>query len=46
MTEYMEYYNIKNKWVPHRELRLHNEDQLGNAEDGNVVGCDCVFLGK
>jgi hypothetical protein len=38
----MEMQNIKNiklQFVPHRELCLH-------YEDGSVVGCDCVYLGK
>jgi hypothetical protein len=45
----MELQNIKNiklQFVPHRELCLHYEDQLVTAEDGIVVGCDCVYLGK
>jgi len=25
---------------------LHYGDQLVTAEDGSVVGCDCVYLGK
>jgi hypothetical protein len=49
MTEYIEMQNIKNlilQCVPHRELCLHYEDQLVTAQDGSIVGCDCMYLGK